>query len=164
MTLKLGMHRALEYYQCFHMMILGWPWPFLWPGSNLFQNASEWVKAYIALSANVFASLFQFSISSALRWAIQDQWSSGLSILPQFELVFFQAWKLSKSVDNRHLWCSSLIIGTWQGQPCLLDTFLVLIAWPTYSDITACHSHMNICSLHKIYKRNIFICIFSGKT
>ena len=46
-------------------------------GSNLFQNASAWVKAYTALSANVFPSLFSFYISSALRWAIQDQWSSG---------------------------------------------------------------------------------------
>ena len=27
-------------------------------GSNLFPNASAWVKAYIALSANVFPSLF----------------------------------------------------------------------------------------------------------
>ena len=34
---------------------------------NLFPNASAWMKAYTALSANVFPSLFQFSISSALR-------------------------------------------------------------------------------------------------
>ena len=27
-------------------------------GSNLFPNASAWVKAYTALSANVFRSLF----------------------------------------------------------------------------------------------------------
>ena len=33
MTLKLGIqHRVLEYYQCFHMMTMGWPWPFLWQG------------------------------------------------------------------------------------------------------------------------------------
>ena len=42
-------------------------------GSNLFLNASAWVKTYTALSANVFPSLFQFIISSALRRAIQDQ-------------------------------------------------------------------------------------------
>ena len=42
-------------------------------GSNLFLNASAWVKTYTALNANVFPSLFLFIISSALRWAIQDQ-------------------------------------------------------------------------------------------
>ena len=36
-------------------------------GSNLFPNASAWMKAYTALSALVFPSLFLFSISSALR-------------------------------------------------------------------------------------------------
>ena len=30
-------------------------------GSNLFPNASAWVKAYTALSANVFPSLFYYS-------------------------------------------------------------------------------------------------------
>ena len=38
MTLKLGIqHRVLEYYQCFHMMILGWPLPFLWQIQICFQ-------------------------------------------------------------------------------------------------------------------------------
>ena len=38
MTLKLGMqHRVLEYYKCFHMMTLGWPWLFLWQGQIYFR-------------------------------------------------------------------------------------------------------------------------------
>ena len=36
---------------------------------NLFPNASA--------CSHIFPSLFLFSISYALRWAIQDQWSSG---------------------------------------------------------------------------------------
>ena len=58
--LKLGIqHRVLEYYQCvhmmtFHMMTL----TIFMTGSYLFRNASAWVKAYTALSANVFPSLF----------------------------------------------------------------------------------------------------------
>ena len=46
-------------------------------GSNLFPDASVWLTDYTALGAHVFPSLFQFSISSPLRWAIQDQWASG---------------------------------------------------------------------------------------
>ena len=38
----------------FHMMTL----TIFMTGSNLFPNASAWVKAYTALSANVFPSLF----------------------------------------------------------------------------------------------------------
>ena len=30
-------HRVHEYYQCFHMMTMGWPWPFLWQGQIFFQ-------------------------------------------------------------------------------------------------------------------------------
>ena len=53
--LKLGIqHRVLEYYQCVHMMTL----TIFMTGSYLFRNASAWVKAYTALSANVFPSLF----------------------------------------------------------------------------------------------------------
>ena len=38
MTLKLGIqHQVLEYYQCFHMITLGWPWPFLWQGQICFR-------------------------------------------------------------------------------------------------------------------------------
>ena len=54
MTLKHGIqHWVLEYYQCFHVMTLGWPSPFLRQG-QMFPNASVWVKAYTALSAKVF--------------------------------------------------------------------------------------------------------------
>ena len=35
-------------------------------GSDLFPDASVWVAVYKAFSANVFPSLFQFSMSSAL--------------------------------------------------------------------------------------------------
>ena len=47
---------------------------------NLFPNASAWVKAYTAHS-HVSPSLF--SISYALRWVRQDQWSSGYQFLCQ---------------------------------------------------------------------------------
>ena len=37
MSLKLGIqHRVLEWYQCFHMMTLGWLSPFLWRGQICF--------------------------------------------------------------------------------------------------------------------------------
>ena len=45
---------------------------------NFVPNASVWVTAYRALSALVFPSVCS---NSALRCAIQDQWSSGLSKL-----------------------------------------------------------------------------------
>ena len=38
----------------FYMLTLGWSWLFFMTGSNLFQNASAWVKAYTALSALYF--------------------------------------------------------------------------------------------------------------
>ena len=60
---------------------LGLTLTILMTGSNLYLNASAWMKAYTALSANVFPSLFWFYISSVLRWAIQDQWSSGFKII-----------------------------------------------------------------------------------
>ena len=44
--------------------------------SNLFPNASAWVKAYTAYSL-ICPSLFLFSISYALRGAIQEHGSSG---------------------------------------------------------------------------------------
>ena len=55
MTLKLGIrHRVFEYYQCFHMMTLGWPWPFLWQGQISFRmllhgwkRTQHWVLMYI---------------------------------------------------------------------------------------------------------------------
>ena len=42
----------------FHMMTFGWPWLFLSPGQICFRMLATWVKAYTALSANVFPSLF----------------------------------------------------------------------------------------------------------
>ena len=45
--MTMPIHGEIEYYQCFHIT-LGWSWPFMFP------NASAWVKAYTALSANVF--------------------------------------------------------------------------------------------------------------
>ena len=56
------------------------------PGSDLFPNASGWVIAYKALCVHVFPSLFWFSISSALRWAIQDQSSSGLDTIVVYDI------------------------------------------------------------------------------
>ena len=54
MTLKLGIqHRVLDSYDD-----LGLTLTIFMTGSNLFQNASAWVKAYTALSTNVFPSLF----------------------------------------------------------------------------------------------------------
>ena len=54
MTLKLGIqHLVLEYYQCSHMMTLGWPWPFLWQGKICFwmllhgwKLIQHWVLMY----------------------------------------------------------------------------------------------------------------------
>ena len=62
-----------------------WSWV-LWHGqiSNLFPIASAWMKAYTALRAHVFPSLVLFSISSVLRWAIQDHRSSGF---PSFNYI-----------------------------------------------------------------------------
>ena len=62
MTLKLGIqHRALEDYQRFHMMTLGWPLPFLWPGQICFRmllhgwkliHAQHWVLMYFQVCSN----------------------------------------------------------------------------------------------------------------
>ena len=60
MALKLGIqHRALEYYQCFHMMTMGWPWPFLWQGQICFRMLlhgrkliQHWVLLYFQVCSN----------------------------------------------------------------------------------------------------------------
>ena len=56
------------------MMTLGWPWPFLWHGQICFlTHGWKFIQQY----SHIFPSSFQFSISYALRWSIQDHWSSG---------------------------------------------------------------------------------------
>ena len=57
-TMKLQ-HRVLEYYQCFHMMTLGWPWPFLWQGQICFRMflygwklIQHWVLMYFQVCSN----------------------------------------------------------------------------------------------------------------
>ena len=63
MTLKLGIqHRVLEYYQCFHINDAGLTLNIFMTGSDLFLNASAWVKASTVLSVFVL-----FSISRVLR-------------------------------------------------------------------------------------------------
>ena len=60
MTLKLGIqHWVLEYYQCFHMITLGWPWPFLWQGQICFRMLlhgwkliQHWVLMYFQVCSN----------------------------------------------------------------------------------------------------------------
>ena len=61
MTLKLGIqHLVLEYYQCFHMVTLGWPWPFLWQGQICFwmllhgwKLIQHWVLMYFQVCSNL---------------------------------------------------------------------------------------------------------------
>ena len=73
MTLKLGIqHWVLKYYPIYSNDDTGLTLPIFMTWSNLFRNASAWVKAYTAYS-HVFRKLFYFSISDALRWAIQDR-------------------------------------------------------------------------------------------
>ena len=60
MTLKLGIqHQVLECYQCFHMMTMGWPWPFLWQGQICFRMLlhgrkliQHWVLLYFQVCSN----------------------------------------------------------------------------------------------------------------
>ena len=60
MTLKLGIqHWVLEYYQCFHMITLGWPWPFLWQDQICFRMLlhewkliQHWVLMYFQVCSN----------------------------------------------------------------------------------------------------------------
>ena len=60
MTLKLGIqHRVFEYYQCFHMIIIDWPWPFLWQGQICFRVLlhrwkliQHWVLMYYQVCSN----------------------------------------------------------------------------------------------------------------
>ena len=56
-----------------------------WP--NLLPNASGWINAYTAYS-HVFPSLF--SISYALRWATQGQWSSGFHFFSSAKKSIFE--------------------------------------------------------------------------
>ena len=76
-TLKLGIHHRVLPKLCSwcHWVDLD-HFYHIW--SNLFPNASACVKAHTPYS-NVFPSLFQFSISYALRWVIHGYWSSGFS-------------------------------------------------------------------------------------
>ena len=58
LTLKLGIqHRVLRYYQVCSYDDTGWILTIFMTWSNLFPNASTWVKAYTAYS-HVFPSLF----------------------------------------------------------------------------------------------------------
>ena len=83
----MGIIKALNYCQNLYLVPCGfffkwWPWVDLdhfYDRVKFVPDASVWVTAYRALSALVFPSLFGFSISSAFRWAIQDQWSSGIT-------------------------------------------------------------------------------------
>ena len=67
MILKLGIqHRVLEYYQCFHMMTLGWPWPFLWQGRICFRMLlygwkliQQWVLMYVQVYSNSAYHVFR---------------------------------------------------------------------------------------------------------
>ena len=60
MTLKLGIqHWVLECYQCFHMMVMGWPWPFLWQSQICFRMLlhgrkfiQHWVLLYFQVCSN----------------------------------------------------------------------------------------------------------------
>ena len=70
MTLKLSIqHQVLEYYQCFHMMILGWPWPFLWQGHiclrmllHGWKLIQHWVLIYFQVCSNsAYPHLFNFT-------------------------------------------------------------------------------------------------------
>ena len=62
MTLKLGIqHQVLEYYHCFHMMTLVWPWPFLWQGQIFFRMLlhgwkliQHWVLLYFQGSDSAY--------------------------------------------------------------------------------------------------------------
>ena len=59
MTLKHNIkHRVLEYYQLVSNDDPGLTMTIFMTGSNLIPYTSVWVKAYTALSAHVFPSLF----------------------------------------------------------------------------------------------------------
>ena len=38
--------------QCFHMMTMGWPCPFLWQGQNFFWMLLHWVLLYFQVCSN----------------------------------------------------------------------------------------------------------------
>ena len=98
MSLKLGIqHRVLEYYQCFHMMTLGWPLPFLWQGQIYYLML---LHGWKLIQHWVFPSLFVFSISSALRWAIQDQWSSDVAFVMRRIIFIVIYGKIAKCFHN----------------------------------------------------------------
>ena len=60
MTLKHCIqHRVLMYYQCFHTITLGSPWPFLWQGQTCFRMLlhgwkliQHWVLMYFQVCSN----------------------------------------------------------------------------------------------------------------
>ena len=63
-------------------------------------DASVWVTDYTTLRALVFPSVFLFSISSALRWEIQDQWSSDIRFGCKLykQIVYFWPFESDTSV------------------------------------------------------------------
>ena len=77
---------------------LGWPWPW----SNLFPNVSAY--SHTAYS-HVFPSLFLFSIYYALRWAIQDQWSSGLFMTSSVrKAASYYSWNFQYKRQHHNLY------------------------------------------------------------
>ena len=100
MTLKLGIqHQVLKVLPMFSYVDPGLTLTIFTTGSNLFPNASAWVTAYTALSANVFPSLLWFNISPALRWAMQDQWSSGFVYCDDHLLFIWAASRQNQQND-----------------------------------------------------------------
>ena len=92
MTLKLSIqHRVLKYYQICSNDDTGLTVTILMTWSNLFPNASAFMKAYTTYS----------HVSYALRWAIQDQWSSGF-------ICEGNSWSIHKIISTSTLVCALL--------------------------------------------------------
>ena len=92
-------------HQCFHMMTLGWPWPFLWQGQICFwmllhgwKLIQHWVLMYFQVCSNS-----AYPQQSALRWVIQDQWSSGFILKIYFVNIYR---KFPKYSDTQKICCN----------------------------------------------------------
>ena len=102
MTLKHGMQqRVLEYYQCFHMMTLGWPWPFLWQGQICFwmllHGWKLWVVIYFQVcshSAYPQHSGERYRTNGPLVTKIWNQHTIYFSCIPdKIFCIFHQCWQ-----------------------------------------------------------------------
>ena len=94
------------------------------------------------LCLNVFTSITaDFNISSTIRWAIQDQWSSGLKVFISLQVlvICIFVWNMMSIIYFRRTWFGLKIYKSrsgWCKSGCLQSGTQWLACWPCSPRVT----------------------------